>query len=375
MSGATVLNHEPALRSAPVADAQGGRTQVRPYLAYALLRLVQAVAVIILAYIITFLIISVLGNNPIQNELSNPQSGLSPSTVSKLEVYYGVDKPAIDQLWLDLSRFVRGQLGTSLQYHLPVSQLVLTALPYTLKLAGLALLISLLLAAGLAYGSQRFPVPAVRSFCRSVPSFFLSVPNFVIGLLLIQIFSFQLRTFDVLSPDNFFGTLFAAITLAIPISAPLCEVLIANLDNESAQEYVLVARSRGLSELKIFLKHLVKPSSLPAVTMAALIVGELMGGALITEEVFGRTGVGTLMYQAVSSGDTPMLQAIVAMAAVVFVLVNLIADLIAPLLDPRIELVGPKSAPGLVRGLGRGFQAGNRMGIRLFGRKATESDS
>jgi peptide/nickel transport system permease protein len=370
VSGITILENGTAPASAPTpgAEAKVGRAQARPYLAYALRRLVQAVVVIILAYVITFLVVSVLGNNPIASELSNPQSGLSPSTVHKLEVFYGVDKPVLEQLWLDLSRFLRGQFGISLQYHLPVSHLLLTALPYTLKLAGMALLISLLFAAGLAYGSHRFPLAAGRSVIRSIPSLFLSVPSFVIGLLLIQIFSFRLHTFDVLNPDNFVGTCIAALALAIPISAPLSEVLIANLDKESAQEYVLVARSRGLSEVKIFLRHLVKPSSLPAVTMLALIIGELMGYALITEEIFGRTGVGTIMYQSVLSGDTPVLQAVVALAAVVFVFANLIADLIAPLLDPRIELVGPRAAGGLVRGLGRGFQAGNVLGNRRGGR-------
>jgi peptide/nickel transport system permease protein len=85
---------------------------------------------------------------------------------------------------------------------------------------------------------------------------------------------------------------------------------------------------------------------LPAVTMAALIAGELMGGALITEEVFGRTGLGSVMYNAVQTRDAPVLQAIVALAAVVFVVVNLLADLLAPLIDPRIRLTGPPRRAG-----------------------------
>src|SRR6202042_3500053 len=117
---------------------------------------------IVLAYIITSLVLSVVGANPIASELDNPQAGLSPASVHRLEAYYGVNKPAIDQLWLGISRFFRGQLGISLQYHLPVAHLIKTALPYTLKLAGMALLISFLLAALLAYGSQHFPIKAVR---------------------------------------------------------------------------------------------------------------------------------------------------------------------------------------------------------------------
>jgi peptide/nickel transport system permease protein len=349
----------------PAAPVTRGRwVKAWPYLLYAVRRIVQAIVVILLAYVITFVVISIVGANPISTQLHSPQAGLSPASIRRLETYYGVNKPPLDQLWLGLSRFVRGDLGVSLQYHLPVKTLIKTALPYTLKLAGLALLISFLIAALIAYGSQHFPLRGGRDLLRSLPSLFLSAPNFVVGILLIQLISFRWHMFDVLDPDSFVATLCAAFALALPICAPLCEVLIANLDNESAQEYVLVARSRGLSEAKIFFRHLVKPASLPTVTMAALIVGELMGGALIVEEVFGRTGVGTLMYQSVSSGDTPVLQAVVALAAVVFVVVNLIADLVAPLLDPRVELVGPRAAGGLVRGLGRGFQAGNKLGSR-----------
>jgi peptide/nickel transport system permease protein len=312
----------------------------RPYFVYALQRLAQAVVVIIAAYVLSFVLITILPGNAIATVLGSPQSGLSPAQVKNVESYYGVTQPLIEQLWLALSRFARGQLGVSLITHQTVTSLIGGALPYTLKLAGTALLISLILAAVIAYGSQYFPGKWARSVLRSAPSLFLSVPNFIIGLLLIHYFSFQLHTFDVLNPDSLVGTLFAGLALAIPICAPLTEVLIANLDRESGQEYVLVARSRGLTQAKLFARHLVKPSMLPAVTMAALVVGELMGGAVITEEVFGRDGVGSVMYQAVSTQDTPVLQGIVALAAVVFVVVNLIADLVAPLLDPRVRLTG-----------------------------------
>jgi len=318
----------------------GSWSRGRPYFVYALQRLAQAVVVIFLAYVLSFVLITVLPGNPIATVLGSPQSGLSPAQVKNVESYYGVTRPVVVQLWLALSRFVRGQLGTSLVSHQAVTSLIGGALPYTLKLAGTALLISLILAAVIAYGSQYLPGKWARSVLRSAPSLFLSVPNFIIGLLLIREFSFQLHTFDVLNPDSPVGTFFAALALAIPICAPLTEVLIANLDHESGQEYVLVARSRGLTQAKLFARHLVKPSMLPAVTMAALIAGELMGGAIITEEVFGRNGIGSVMYQAVSDQDTPVLQGVIALAAVVFVVVNLIADLVAPLLDPRVRLGG-----------------------------------
>jgi peptide/nickel transport system permease protein len=307
---------------------------------YAVQRLVQSVIVILLAYVVSFVIITVLPGNPIATVLGNPQAGLSPAQVKNLEKYYGVTQPVVVQLWWSLSRFVRGQLGVSLITHQTVSSLLSGALPYTLALAGLALLFAVILAALIAYGSQNLPGRWARGLVRSVPSLFQSVPSFIVGLLLIRVFSFQLHLFDVLDPNNLVGTASAALTLAILVTGQLAEVLIANLDHESGQEYVLVARSRGLTKARLFARHLVKPSALPAVTVAALIAGELMGGAVITEEVFGRNGIGSVMYQAVSNQDTPVLQAVVSLAAVVFVAVNLIADLVAPLLDPRVRLTG-----------------------------------
>lgn len=326
-----------------------GRTGTREgYLGYLLLRLAQAVIVILLAYILVFVVVSVLPGDPVTNMLRDPQNGLSEADIHKIVVYYGLNQPVIIQLGLSLSRFVVGQLGYSLQSNLPVSEIIGDSLPSTLVLAGSALVISIVLALGIAYGSQYAPGAKVRQALRSVPSFFLSVPNFVIGLALITYFSFQLHAFSVIDPDGPVATFFAALTLAIPVCAPLAEVFIANLDHESEQEYAVVARSRGLSPAALFARHLVKPSLLPAVTMVALIVGELLGGSVITETIFGRDGIGTVVQKAVTTQDVPVLQAVVSLAAVVFVLVNLLADLVSPLLDPRVEIRSvKKTTPAL----------------------------
>jgi peptide/nickel transport system permease protein len=309
----------------------------RTYGRYALLRAAQAVVVILLAYVLTFLVISVLPGDPITNTLRDPQNGLSEDEIQEIVAHYGLDKPAIIQLFLSLGRFLTGDLGFSLQSNLPVAQLLGDALPSTIALAGTALLLAVLFAVGIAYGAQYLPGKVLPGVLRSIPSLFLSVPNFVIGLVLIELFAFRLHAFTTIEPDSAVATFFAALTLAIPVSAPLAEILIANLDHESRQEYVLVARSRGLTTARLFARHLVKPSSLPAVAMIALIVGELLGGAVITETIFGRDGVGTLVQKAVTSQDVPVLQAVVSLAAVVFVTVNLLADLVSPLIDPRLQ--------------------------------------
>ncbi|ALM83137.1 ABC transporter permease [Bordetella sp. N] len=314
--------------------------QTPPYLRYALRRLVHAIGVILAAYVLTFLVISVLPGDPISNTLLNPDSGFTEADIKPIIAYYGLDRPVLEQLWLSLSRFVTGDFGVSFRSSIAVSTMIAQALPPTLALAGSALAVALALAMLISYGALNLPPRLGQGLLRALPSLYLAIPGFVIGLALIQIFAFQFGLFRITQPDSATATLFAAITLGIPVSAHIAEVLIANLDHEARQEYATVARARGLAHTRLFFAHLLRPSSLPVVTMIALAVGELLGGSLITETIFGRKGVGSLVQSAVATQDFPVLQAVVSLAAVVFVVVNLAADLIYPLLDPRLRSGG-----------------------------------
>ena len=310
----------------------------RDYGKYALRRVLQALVVILLAYVFTFVVISVLPGDPVTNTLRNPQNGFTEEEISRIVAYYGLDRPVYVQLWESLSRFVVGDFGVSLRSGLPVTRMIGEVLGSTLVLALSALAVALVLAFAIGFGTRYVPKRYGQNLLRSFPSLFLSVPNFVIGLLLINIFAFQLGVFRVIDSEGGWATFFAAVALGIPVSARIAEVLIANLDHEAGQEYAAVARSRGLGQTRLFLRHLLKPSSLPVVTVIALAVGELLGGALITEQIFGRTGIGSLVQRSVTTQDLPVLQAIVTLAAVIFVVVNLVADLVYPLLDPRVRL-------------------------------------
>ncbi|NAZ86482.1 ABC transporter permease [Kineococcus indalonis] len=308
----------------------------RGYLGFAARRVGQALVVVLLAYVVTFVVISVLPGDPVTNTLRNPENGFTEADVARIVAYYGLDQPVLVQLWESLSRFATGDLGVSLRSNLPVSQTIGDVLGSTAVLAAAALAVAVALAVLIAFGTQYLPVRA-QGVLRALPSLFLSVPNFVIGLVLIHVFALQLGLFRVIYPDSAWATSFAALALGIPVSAQLAEVLTAGLDHESRQEYASVARSRGLGRTRLLLRHLLRPSSLPVVTVLALTVGELLGGALITETIFGRTGIGSLVESSVTTQDLPVLQAVVSLAAVVFVVVNLVADLVHPLLDPRVR--------------------------------------
>jgi len=127
------------------------------------------------------------------------------------------------------------------------------------------------------------------------------------------------------------------LTLAVPISAPLAQILIRNIDAVLAQPFVAVARAKGASRRGVLWRHVARNAVLPTLTIAGILFGELLAGAVVTEAVFGINGLGSLTQQAVGNQDTAVLQAIVVISATSFVLINLIVDLLYPVLDPRLR--------------------------------------
>ncbi|MNY40346.1 Glutathione transport system permease protein GsiC [compost metagenome] len=127
------------------------------------------------------------------------------------------------------------------------------------------------------------------------------------------------------------------LTLAVPISAPLAQILIRNIDAVLAQPFVAVARAKGASRTWVLWRHVARNALLPTLTMAGILFGELLAGAVVTEAVFGLNGLGSLTQQAVANQDTAVLQAIVVISATSFVLINLLVDLLYPVLDPRLR--------------------------------------
>lgn len=141
----------------------------------------------------------------------------------------------------------------------------------------------------------------------------------------------------VINPSEWVGLILPVITLAVPISAPLAQILIRSIDQVQTQPFVSVARAKGASRSRVLWRHVARNATLPALTIAGLLFGELIAGALVTETVFGLNGIGQLTQQAVNNQDLSVLQAIVVISATAYVVINLLVDLIYPLLDPRLK--------------------------------------
>lgn len=304
---------------------------------YLLNRLGQAALVLWAAFTIAFVLLQALPGDALLIKYQNPDMGLSPQEIADIRSSYGADTPLFLQYVDSLSGFLTGNLGYSVQAGVPVVDQLAATLPSTLALAGLGFLAATVLAIAIAFLSSLAPFAWLRDAIQSLPSLLVSLPVFWLGIVLIQIFSFRLKLIPVINPPEALGLILPVATLAVPLSAPLAQVLIRSIDDIRTQPFVAVARSRGGNNAWVLGHHVARNAVLPALTIAGVLLGELIGGAVVTETVFGRNGVGQLTQQAVNNQDAAVLQAVVVLAATAFVLVNLAVDLLYPVLDPRLK--------------------------------------
>lgn len=310
---------------------------------YLLRRTGGALLVLALAFTAAYVLLAALPGDAVLARYGNPDLGLTPDQLAEIRASYGADRPAIIQFLDTAASFLRGDLGYSVQSGASVSALLAEALPSTLTLAALGLLVAVVLAVAIAAlathpGLQSHRVTrALRSTLRGLPPLMVSLPVFWIGIVLIQVFSFQLGLVPLLNASPAQALILPVATLAVPIAAPLAQVLIRSIDEVMAQPFVAVARARGASSTWLLWHTVARNAVLPTLTMAGLLFGELVGGAVVTEAVFGRMGIGQLTAQAVAARDTPVLLAVVVISTVVFVLINLVVDLLYPVLDARLR--------------------------------------
>ncbi|MCH1883337.1 ABC transporter permease [Agrococcus sp. ARC_14] len=304
---------------------------------YALRRTGQAVLVVVATFVLAFLLLHALPGDAIVARYASPELGLSTAQLQELREVYGVDQPIWVQLWQSAVGFLTGDLGTSLQNGADVEALIATALPSTLALASLGFVVAVLLAVGIAVAATFSGAEWLRRAFRSLPPLFVSIPVFWLGIVLLQVVSFRLGLVPVINANPVEALILPVITLAVPIAAPLAQVLIRSIDDTVAEPFIAVAASRGASPRWLLSKEVARNSLLPTLTIAGVLFGELIAGAVVTETVFARTGLGRLTQEAVATRDIPVLQAIVVISAVGFVAINLLVDLVAPAIDPRLR--------------------------------------
>ncbi len=304
---------------------------------YVLQRLAQGLLVLWAAWTLSFILLQLLPGDAVMIKFLDPSLGLSADQIDQMRKVYGEGVPVWQQYFRALVAVLHGNLGYSVQLGVPVTQVLASNFPQTLKLVIPGFLLALILGSGLAILASLPGLNRLRNVLLSLPSLLVSLPVFWTGIVLIQIFSFQLHWVSVIDPSPIGGMILPVITLAIPIAAPLAQIFLRSIDQVRTQPFIAAARSRGVSQLQVLFRHVLRNASLPLLTVAGLLLGELIAGALVTETVFGLNGLGEVTQQAVNAQDVNVLQAVVMISALAYVVINLLADLVTPLLDPRLK--------------------------------------
>jgi peptide/nickel transport system permease protein len=305
---------------------------------YLVRRVALAIGVLWAAFTVSFVVLYLLPGDPVATMASGGLDGepMSPAALDALRARYGLDQPLIVQYGTRLWDALHGNFGTSIQNGQDVGAVIREALPPTIQisLAGLAFAIVFGGAVALVatYTSARW----LRQLLMALPSLAVSLPVFWVGLMLVQLFSFQLGLLPSVGARGPESLVLPAITLGLPTGALVAQVLAKSLSDVLDEPYVVTARAKGVGRVAIHLQHALRNAALPALTVLGYVVGNLLAGSVVVETVFTRPGLGRLTVAAVRIQDIPMVQGIVVFAAAVFVAVNLLVDLVYPVLDPRI---------------------------------------
>ena len=307
---------------------------------YVVRRLLQLVPIVLGVTVLVFFLIHLVPGDPARTILGNHAT---PQKVALLHREWGLDKPLPVQYWRFLERMVRGDLGSSLFYSVPAGRLVVQRLPPTLWLIGLGTLFAVLIAVPLAALSATKRDRLPDQIVRAVPLVGLGFPQFWLGIMLLLAFGLHLgRGFPVGGYGHgvlghLHSMFLPGLTVALAIAPILVRSLRASLLEVLESEYVTTARSKGLPESRVLVRHALRNAVVSTVSVLGVNIGYLVGGTLVIEQVYALPGVGQLMINSIFQRDFPVVQAVTLVFSIMVVLVYLLSDVAHALLDPRVR--------------------------------------
>lgn len=303
-------------------------------------RVLQAVLVLWAAYTVTYVILYVLPGDTLVYLLATNDlqiDALSPDELQKVKAYYGLTKGPVEQYFGNLLGILGGDFGTSATKSQSVNEMVFSRLPSTAILGGISVLFALVLGLAIAIAATYVRWRPLKVFLSRLPVLGVSLPSFWVGLLLIQLVAFNLGWLPSSGSNGWRSLILPSLTMSLPSAAMLAQVLIRSLEETMREPFIQTAKATGISHFAVYTRHALKNAALPTLTILGLLIGATVTGAVTTETVFSRVGIGRLAQEAVLAQDIPVVLAIVVIAAAAFVIVNLIVDLLYLVLDPRVR--------------------------------------
>ena len=310
--------------------------------AYILRRIISLIPVLVLVGVTAFFLVHIIPGDPAAVMLG---ADATPQQIQELQEEMGLNRPLYVQFVVWMSKVIRGDLGESFFMGRSVTQALMERLPATISLAVVSLFIAILIGvpSGIVAAIKQNKIMDQAVMVMALIG--VSLPSFWLGLTLILVFSVMLRWFPsggyIPLTENFLGGLRYIIMPAFALGF-MQAALIARMARSSMlevlhQDYIRTARSKGLRERLVILRHALKNAIIPVLTVIGIAFGVLLGGAIIVETVFTYPGVGRLVVKAVQRRDYTLVQGALLLISCIYVLVNLLVDILYPLLDPRIK--------------------------------------
>ena len=287
--------------------------------------------------VLSFTLIHLAPSDPVSVRLSLGGIAVDPVTAVQMRTEMGLDRPLPIQYGDWLMRFLHGDMGISYRSDRPVAAMLLQALPYTLAIAASAMLLTLLISLPLGIAIAAYRNSALDCIVRFLTFIGNAVPSFIVGILLMFLFSYQLGWIPVLAGNSPIGMVLPTAALALIMSARYIRQIRAATLDELAKDYIVGLRARGITERRILFGNVLKNIMGIVITLTAISVGSLLGGVVIIETLFSRPGVGSLLMTAINSRDYPVIQAAVVWMVLAYFVVNLLADLSYRRFNPRVR--------------------------------------
>ena len=249
----------------------------------------------------------------------------------------GLDRPLAVQYVSFLANAGRGDFGASFRSRQPVTQLIADEFPYTLQLAIGGFVVGLLLGGTLGIVAGVWPNGWIDTVCMTLAIAGLSLPSFWIGMILIQVFATQLGWVPVLG-TGFDALILPSISLGLFLAGGLARLVRNSIIEVMTQDYIRTAHAKGLTTVRVVTKHALRNAVIPPLTLLGIQFALLIGGAVVTETVFARPGIGHLLVLAVLEKDFPVVQGVVVLTTAAYVLINLLIDVAYGIIDPRVQV-------------------------------------
>ncbi|MGG4552294.1 ABC transporter permease [Paenibacillus humicus] len=297
-------------------------------------RIVQALVSIFGVATIIFFILRLTGDPVL---LMVPQNATAED-IAVLRHALGLDQPVGLQYLQFLKQIFTADLGYSYIQNMPVLDIVMERIPYTIDLAISALILTVIIGVPLGMITAIYKGTWIEKICMPFILVGQSMPAFWTGILLIMLFAVQLKWLPSSGAENLQSLILPAMTLASLSIATVARMTRSSMLEQLGQDYVRTARSKGVGIPRMLYRHLLRNASIPIITVIGLECANLLGGSVITETIFAWPGLGQLTIQAIAARDFPLVQAVVVLGAAVYIFINLITDLIYGWVDPRIKL-------------------------------------